>query len=74
MVAWLIEKWDWWIYWRFYRSLRRRCERDGGYAYLMELWLREWRSNHPLTPEVEHATERFFESLRDYRGSLKGTE
>jgi hypothetical protein len=72
MFAWLVEKWDWWIYGRACHSLCRMCERSGAdYAYLMELWLREWRNNHLLTPEVENATERFFEALRGQNADQK---
>lgn len=57
--------WDWWVYRRAHHSLRRMCERQPGFAYLMELWIREWRGRHPISPELERATEAFFESLRD---------
>jgi len=63
MFSWLQEKWDWFIYHRACHSLKRMCERNRGFSYLLELWLREWRSHHPLTPELERATEAFFLSL-----------
>lgn len=62
-MRWLIEKWDWWIYARAHNTLRRMCKRNGGVAYLLELWLREWRNQNPISKELESATERFYESL-----------
>lgn len=59
------DRWDWWVYRRASHSLRRMCERQPGFAYLMELWIREWRGRHPISLELERATEEFFESLRD---------
>jgi len=64
-MNWLIEKWDWWVYRRAYHTLQRMCKRNGGFAYLMELWLREWRKQHPISKELESATEQFFESLKN---------
>lgn len=39
--------------------------RNGEFAYLFELWIHEWRKNHPISPELENATKLFFESIRD---------
>lgn len=63
----LLDKWDWIIYRLAQHSLRRICQSHGGFGYLMELWIREWRSQYELTPELKAATERCFESLRDHQ-------
>lgn len=65
MYEWIIEKWDWFIYHRAHSSLERICRRRPGFAYLLELWIREWRSRNPASPEVDRATEVFFESMRE---------
>jgi len=57
-----IEKWDWTIYRFAHHSIRRMCERNGGFAYLFELWIRQWRKEHPIPRSIESATEHFFES------------
>jgi hypothetical protein len=36
------------------------CERDQGFAYLMELQLREYRKNNPISPELQREVEEFF--------------
>jgi hypothetical protein len=59
MRAWIIEKYDWFIYHRAYHSMRRMCERNAGFAYLFELWIRDWRSRNPISPELERSTEFF---------------
>jgi hypothetical protein len=28
------------------------------------LWIREWRSKHPIPDYIERSTERFFEAVR----------
>jgi hypothetical protein len=38
------------------------CERNGGFAYLFELWIRQWRKENPIPRSLESATEHFFES------------
>ena len=68
-IAWIVEKWDWIIYRCAHHSIRRMCKKNQGFAYLFELWIREWRSQHPISKELESATEHFFESLRDYEST-----
>lgn len=75
MRAWLIQHWDWFIYHRAYHSLRRMCERNGGFAYMLELWIREFRRRHPISPQLERATEEFFASqLETMDKNAKPTE
>jgi hypothetical protein len=62
-VVWLcgniVERWDWFIYRLACHSIRRMCERHGGFAYLFELSTREWRKEHPISLELETTTEQF---------------
>lgn len=53
------------IYRFAHKSMERMCETNGGFAYLFQLWIQEWRERHPITPELERSTEVFFRSLRD---------
>jgi hypothetical protein len=64
MIGWIVNKWDWMIYRLAHHSIRRMCERDPAFAYLFELWIREWRSKHPIPDYIERSTERFFEAVR----------
>lgn len=66
MKRWLIEKWDWFIYRRAQHSIRRMCERNEGFAYLFEMQLADWRKEHPISPELERATEIFHEALKTW--------
>lgn len=56
----LIERWDRLVYRLAFRSLERMMLRgDGGFAYLFELQLRQWRERNPLPDQLKSATERF---------------
>lgn len=61
----IIEKWDWLIYWFAYSSLKRMCERNNGFAYLIRLQLDDWLNKHPLDENLKHTTELFFTVLTD---------
>ena len=60
MREWLLKKWDAWVYYFAYSTLRRMCTRNPGFGYLMELQLREYRKNNPISTEVQRETEEFF--------------
>ncbi len=61
----IIEKYDWFIYYRAFHSIRRICERNVGFAYYFELYIKKWIEQHPITPELKKATEVFFEELEN---------
>lgn len=63
----LRRKWDWWIYCRAVHSLRRMTLDNPGMAYLMELQIREWNEKLAISPELRHATERFYEAMQNHR-------
>lgn len=65
MQEWLLKKWDRFVYYFAYGTLRRMCWRDPGFAYLMELHLREYRKNNPISPEVQRDTEAFVKLMRE---------
>lgn len=62
----IIERWDFFVYWIAHKSLNRMCQRNAGFAYLFELRIREWRLEHPISPELEAATESFHESMKTW--------
>lgn len=64
----MVELWDWWVYRRATASFRRIFERNPGTGYLVELRLRHWNEQHPLSPELRAATERFHEELLRHTG------
>ncbi len=63
MWNWMVEKWDWWIYCRSYHSMRRMCKKNPGYAYLLELRIKEYRRQNPMPESLERATEEFHRAL-----------
>jgi len=65
MLAWIIEKWDWFIYFCAYASMKRMCARDPGFAYLLELWISEYRKQNPISEQSKRAIELFFATQRD---------
>ena len=63
LVRRLVEKYDWFIYYRAFHSIRRMCVRNEGFAYLFELHIKKYRAEHPISKELEHATEEFYNAL-----------
>jgi hypothetical protein len=59
----LLRKWDWWIYRKACGSIRRMALDNPGLSYLMELYIRGWNEETPISPELKHATEEFYNSL-----------
>jgi len=53
-------RWDWWVYWRAHKSIERMFQSNPAYAYLFELFIREWRAKNPIPENIERATELFF--------------
>jgi len=60
----LLEKWDYWVYARAYNSLKRICERNPGFGYLMELHLRDWNKQSDISESLKKATETFYKSYK----------
>lgn len=71
MRAWLLKKWDNWVYYFAHDTLRRMCEWDQGFAYLMELQLREYRKNNPISSEVQREVEVFFKLTSEIAEDLR---
>lgn len=62
----ILRKWDWWIYRKACRSLRRITLDNPGMSYLMELYIREWNEHLEISLELKRATEIFHDSMRDH--------
>ena len=65
LVRSVVKWWDWRVYGLAHASIRRMVKRNPGYAYLMELWLRDWNATHPLPDRVCRATEQFYAGIRE---------
>lgn len=63
MKNWIINKWDWWLYWKAMRSLKRMSKYDIAFTYLMELHLRDYNQKIHSLPALKSATEYFYNSL-----------
>lgn len=59
----ITRKWDWWIYCRSFHSIRRMVIDRPGFAYLMELNIRQWNKDHPLPESLKSATEHFHAAM-----------
>lgn len=69
---WLIAQWDWAVYRLARHSLRRLCARRPDLAYLLELWIREWRARHALSARRMRETEAYVAGCAGERpGSLR---
>ena len=63
LAGWVVEKYDWFIYYRAFHSIRMMCEHNQGFAYLFELHIKHYRELHPITKELERSTEAFYNTL-----------
>jgi hypothetical protein len=66
MKNWIINKWDWWIYFRALSTLRRMSKKSIGFTYLLELHLRKYNKPIEDNPQLKYATESFYDSLESY--------
>lgn len=75
MFEYLLTKWDWWIYYRAFHSMRRMCRRNPGFAYIMELHIANWREQNPIEPERMKIAKDFYEAMMlDYQLRLDCAE
>lgn len=63
-MKWLREKWDWWIYRRAFASVKRLFNGNSGIMYLLELHLRDLRSEHKMPERLRASAEGFRESMK----------
>lgn len=61
----VIEWWDWKVYWLATGTLRRMCERNGGFAYLFQLSIADWLKEHPLPDSLKSSTESFYRTQKE---------
>lgn len=66
-MKWLLGLWDDFIYRHACETMRRKCERNPGFAYLLELTARDYREQNPPSPEVMRSTELFFQAMKDLK-------
>lgn len=71
MREWLLRRWDSWVYYFAHNTLRRMCERNQGFAYLLELQLRRYRQEHPISAAVQRETEEFFKMTWEIAEDLR---
>jgi len=45
--------------------MKRMCERDPAFAFILERRIQEWRSKNPMSETLEKAAESFFEATND---------
>ncbi len=55
-------KWDFWIYCRFFHSIKRICEEKSGWSHNMELHLRDYNQSHPIDEKLKESAELFYNS------------
>lgn len=67
----ILRKWDWWIYYQAYKTLRRMTLDNPGFSYLLELHIRGWNEQMKISPELKRATEAFHASMRDHRHNVQ---
>ena len=62
-IAVILAAWDWWIYRRAFHSIRRMCECNGGWAFIMKLHIDKYLQKHPISPELEQSARTFYETI-----------
>ena len=71
-MNWLLNKWDWFIYKRFFYSSKRLCERNIGYAVAIKLHVDDYIETHK-TPDNEHlikAAYDLYEEVKHYQQQM----
>lgn len=63
MKKWLIEKWDWFIYCRFYKVAERWQYSKPHWLYFIFLYMQRYQDKTFIKPELKESTEAFFEAL-----------
>jgi hypothetical protein len=70
LLQYLQNKWDWFIYYRSFHSLKRLAKKDVGHSYLLELMLHDWNheefENNVLSDKLKDATEMFHNAMKKY--------
>jgi hypothetical protein len=65
MWNWLLSKWDDLFYSFAVSSIKRKCDRNPGFTYLLELSVKEYRIKQNPSPELMNSTETFFDVIKD---------
>lgn len=56
----IVEKWDFWIYYRAFNSLKRICERNPGFNHIMECHLKKYNEQNPVSESLKNSAEMFY--------------
>ena len=68
LKVYLLKKWDWFIYYRAFRSFRRQAQcGQGAFVYLMQRHLQAMLEEYPLSQSLSNATEVFYDSISPYK-------
>lgn len=62
----IIKIWDDFIYGQAFHTIRRMAARTPSFTYLMELQLRKWNKEHPISEELKLITQGFFDAMEDH--------
>jgi hypothetical protein len=62
----ILRKWDWWVYCRAINTMRRMAIENPGWSYLMELQIKGWNAEHPISPSLKSSTEHFHRSMTEH--------
>ena len=62
-----IDTWDFWIYCRSFHSFKRISEKKKPWSYIMELQLKKYNKEYPLSRELKQSADLFFESMDSYK-------
>lgn len=63
IISKLIDRWDWFIYGQSFYTFERMARKDGGFAYLMYVYMGGYLVDHPPSPRSKKVTEEFYEAL-----------
>lgn len=72
IADYFVEKYDWFIYGLAVKTMERMCRRNSGFAYFFELQLRKYRQEHPISKDLENATEVFFVAINNQPNEREG--
>lgn len=67
LFSYLRKKYDFFIYMLAFYSIRRMCEDDPGKAYFIELYLKAWRKDHPISENAKKAINTFYQIMKSSR-------
>lgn len=73
-MKWLLNKWDWWVYRRAYKSFQRLAQSNQGFTYLFELHLREYNKQHEIPESLKRSTELFYNAMKSAKAKKEAAQ